>query len=1024
MDQSIIKIAQSSPKSVAVRENDNQLSYKDLVLESHRLAETIREKGIDLEEPVGILLAPGINLVVAQLAVIFARATCVAVDPSMPRMRLLGMFHDIGVKYVIVAEQDEQLLEGMSYITLSRNKDRDVHSHMSDDMALPALDSVLDSQHRTHILFTSGSTGKPKPVQIIAQNIMHLASKTPFTPLLPDDKVAHFNNPGFDLSLFEIWVALLSGATIVPIKKEVVTDASRLKDFLESQGVTVMMLSVALMEILVFGDPSIFENLRHVLSAGDVASVKAMRAMCKPPKYLWNTYGPTECTTLATAMLVTEEELKRDRISIGRPVGDMKVFLLDQDLQPIRESGSRGEICISGPQLSTGYLGMSAETEERFVFMGYNALGVEETSDNGEETIRLYRTGDYAEWRSDSDCLEFCGRLDRQVKHGGFRIELPEVERHLLCHEDVDSVAVIHIPSSANNGIPLLVAFVKANKRRDLTAESILAFVRERSPSYMVPNHIELLDELPLTINGKLDRQALKDRYMGEKKIQNHHETTDENSKTNGASDTKSIIKELWKEILPQSHAKDQDDFIEHGATSLQNGALISLIQKRLDCRISMEQFLQNTRLQDLVSLVEGLTSTAEPVAFSNDETEVWIRDVGLVDDIELIPDWTSDGEGRVFLTGATGFVGANLLRYLLGMPTVKQVACLARRQGSISGADRIQQTLERYDLWPTSLTLIQKIMVLEGDMEKPDFGLGAERFAWLTNWASVVFHLGAKVNFCETYAAHYSSNVLGTKHVLRVAALGRQKSFHYMSSIDVWGPTGFILGTPRVLEDGPLFPHIQALRYDLGYSASQWTAEQMVRRLRDRGLPVAIYRPGYIIGDSKTGALNPNDFFSRLIVGSIQIGAFPDLQQNLEYCTIDYVISAMVHIASSKSNLGRSYSLLSPDPSASITVRDTCKVINDAGYPVRLIKYSQWVSEVIAKQLPDGPLAPLMPMFEERVLGELTRWEASQHTPIYDSTNAADALRNRPDIRYRPLDPELLKLIISFWQRKGFYQV
>ncbi|KAJ5670075.1 NRPS-like protein biosynthetic cluster [Penicillium maclennaniae] len=919
MDQSIIKIAQSSPKSVA------------------GLAKTIREKGIDLEEPVGILFAPGINLVVAQLAMIFARATCVAVDPSMPRMRLLGMFHDIGVKYVIVAEQDEQFLEGMSYITLSRNKERDAHSHLN-------LIWRFLPWTRSWIRSTAPLSSSPQALRvIIAQNIMHLTSKTPFTPLLPDDKVAHFNNPGFDLSLFEIWVALLSGATIVPIKKEVVTDASRLKDFLGSQGVTVLMLSVALMEILVFGDPSIFENLRHVLSAGDVASVKAMRAMCKPPKYLWNTYGPTECTTLTTAMLVIEEELKRDRISIGRP-----------DLQPIRESGSRGELCISGPQLSTGYLGMSAETGERFIFMDYNALGSEETSDNGEQTIRLYRTGDYAEWRSDSDFL----RLLRPLGSA-------EVERQLLCHEDVVSVAVIHIPSTAKNGIPLLVAFVKANKRRDLTAESIQAFVRERSPSYMVPNHIELLDELPLTINSKLDRQALKDRYMGQKKHQDHHETTHEDSKTKGASNTKPIIKELWKEILPQNVAI----------------------------------FLQHTRLQNLVSPVEGLTSTTETVALSIDETEVWIRDVGLVDDIELTPDWTSDGEGRVFLTGATGFVGANLLRYLLGLPTVKQVACLARRQESISGAARIQQTLKWYDLWPTSLTLIQKTMVLEGDMKKPDIGLGAERF--------LAHQLGICLNFCETYAAHYSSNVLGTKHVLRVAALGRQKSFHYMSSIDVWGPTGFILGTPRVLEDGPLFPHIQALRYDLGYSASQWTEEQMVRRMRDRGLPVAIYRPGYIIGDNKTGALNPNDFFSRLIVGSIQIGAFPDLQQNLECCTIDYVISAMVHIASSKSNLGRSYSLLSPDPSASITVRDTCKVTNDAGYPV------------IAKQLPDGPLAPLMPMFEERVRGGV-----NSHTPIYDSTNTADALRNRSDIRYRPLDSEILSSIISFWQRKGFYQV
>jgi non-ribosomal peptide synthetase component F len=157
------------------------------------------------------------------------------------------MFHDVGVKYVIITEQNDQLLEGFSYIALPYRKS----NKLNHDLDIPAIQSGLNSQHRTHILFTSGSTGKPKPVQIMARNIMHLASKTPFTPLLTNDKVAHFNNPGFDLSLFEIWVTLLSGATIVPIKKAMVTDPSHLKGFLESRDVTVMMLSVALMEVLV-----------------------------------------------------------------------------------------------------------------------------------------------------------------------------------------------------------------------------------------------------------------------------------------------------------------------------------------------------------------------------------------------------------------------------------------------------------------------------------------------------------------------------------------------------------------------------------------------------------------------------------------------------------------------------------------------------------------------------------------------------------------------------------------------------
>ncbi|GFF61022.1 linear gramicidin synthase subunit D [Aspergillus udagawae] len=1016
MDQAIFHKAKTSPDAIAVVEGDIRLTFAGLVSESQKLASMLHAKGTSMEEPFGILLAPGINLVIAQFATILAQGTCVPVDPKTPKLRLKSMFRDVGVRHIIAEEGSEYELDDTDYIFLGNIRKKKCGLQHEDDPTT-FTPRFISKTHRTHILFTSGSTGKPKPVQISARNIMHLATNTPITPLSPNYKVAHFNNPGFDLSLFEVWVTLISGATIVTIKKEIVPDPAALKPFLDFHKVTVMILSVALMETLVFGDPSIFCNLKHVLSAGDVASVKAMRAMCPRPENIWNTYGPTECTTLATALLVTEEELKRDRISIGRAVGDMKVYLLDENLKPIHRSGTRGEICISGPQQSAGYLNMPVETETNFIYVKNVALGLE-TRHTREDASRLYRTGDYAEWRPSSELLEFLGRSDRQVKHNGFRVELSEVERHFLLHEDVESVAVVHVSSVTDHKTSHLVAFIRAKAGGDLRVEDLSAFAREQLPLYMVPDSIELIDDLPLTSNGKLDRQALKERYLRKPS----HDTV-ERRVENGKPTTKSTIQRLWKNILPRSRCEDEDDFVEQGASSLQNATLISLIQKHLDCPISMEKFLQNTRLRDLVSLVDQAPK-CETAAYTSDETEVWIRDVDLADQIELVPNWTADEEGRVFLTGATGFVGANLLRHLIDMPAVKQVACLARRQGSLSGADHIQATLEQYDLWPTSLQLIQKIIVLEGDMTDENLGLGPERFTWLTNWTSVVFHLGAKVNFCETYAAHYDSNVLGTKHVLRVAALGRRKAFHYMSSIDVWGPTGFILGTRRVMEDGPLHPHIQCLRYDLGYSASQWTAEQMVRRMRDRGLPVAIYRPGYIIGDSKTGAMNPNDFFSRLIVGCIQIGSFPDLQQNLEFCTIDYVIPAMVHIATSNENLGRSYSLLSPDPAVSISVRETCGVIQEAGYPVKLVKYSKWVDEVVAGQLPDGPLAPLMPMFEEKVLGELTRWEASQNTPIYDSTNAANVLKERPDIRYKPLDPTLLKLMISFWNRKGLYQI
>ncbi|KAJ5421337.1 Male sterility NAD-binding [Penicillium cf. griseofulvum] len=366
----------------------------------------------------------------------------------------------------------------------------------------------------------------------------------------------------------------------------------------------------------------------------------------------------------------------------------------------------------------------------------------------------------------------------------------------------------------------------------------------------------------------------------------------------------------------------------------------------------------------------------------------------------------------------STGFVGGHHLQLLMEKPSVKQIACLARPKNGISAATRVQHALERYDLWPSTFDQIQKLLVLEGDLGDRELGLESQKFTWLANWASVIFHLGAK-----SYREHHVSSVVGTCNALRLASSGRGKSIHYMSSIDAWGPTGCILGTKELYEDEPLERHIEGLQYDLGYSQSQWTAESSVRRMRDRGLPITIYRRGFIVGDSNTGTNNPDDFFTRFLAGCIQLGTFPRIEQRLEYVTVGYVLDALVHIASDNKHLGKSYSLLCPDVQQSVDVIGTCAVLNEAGYDVKVTSYKEWV-EQLRQQPEDGLLAPLMPMLQEKVLGRLTRWKASQYSPVYRFDNTTEALKDNPGIKYTPFDTALLKKPIGFWNRKGFYLI
>ncbi|KAI9043573.1 NRPS-like enzyme [Aspergillus affinis] len=1000
MERAIYNRALEAPLQMAVTDGAVHLTYAGLLTESIDLARKLRAKSVSAAEPVGILLGPGVRHITAQLAVLFVGGTCVPIEPTIPELRLKSLLEDIHAKFIITGRENPTDLPGFEIFGLG-------YPQEPQSSGVPNWEFGTTAS-RSHILFTSGSTGKPKPVQIRADSIVHLATQTPLTPLSRGDRVAQFNNPGFDLSLFEIWATLLSGATIVTVPRQIAVDPGCLSSFLQEYEVTVIIMTAALFEIIAFASPGTFKTLRHVITAGDVANVRAMRRTLDhdPPDHLWNVYGPTECTTFVTAMEVLPEEAQRDRISIGRPVGETRIYLLDENQVPIQQSGQRGEIYIAGPGLAMGYLNRPSENKNCFIQIARDSPHAGQ-----DEIVRLYRTGDLAEWRPNSDYLDFFGRADDQVKHQGFRIELGEIERVLRSHVAVQAAAVTQQPPSRNK-MDSLVAFVIFSQAEEVDAESLVDFSRQYLPSYMVPDSVKVVGAFPLTAHAKVDRQELLQQWV--------------TSIEEGEADTREVcekryvLRSLWSDILHVPRINDDDDFFRLGATSLQAASLLAMIHDYLGRTVTMEELYRHSQLSDLQALVEP----DGPVFRDNapDDTRAWINDVDLVNEIEMVPEWEAPSEGRVFITGVTGFVGPHLLHSLMRRPGVKQIACLVRPKGN-DAAGRVKSAMQRYDLWEECEAHKSKLLVFEGDLSEDHLGLDLELFTWLSNWASVVFHLGAKINFCESYREHRDTNVIGTLNALHLAASGRHKSFHYLSSIDTWGPTGFILGTKELHEDEPLQPHIQGLRYDIGYAQSQWTAEAMVRRMRDRGLPTAIYRPGFTIGHSQTGASNPDDFVTRIIVGSIQLGLFPRLDQRLEYVPVDYVVSAMLYIASSNANLNHSFSLVAPDQRDSVTVTDTARVLKEAGYPVTVVDYPEWVAQAAQHQRPDGPLAPLLPLLQERVLGRLTRWEASQYSPVYRCDKAVRALEGS-GISYRELDADLLKRFVSFWKRKGFYDL
>ncbi|GES64786.1 NRPS-like enzyme [Aspergillus terreus] len=748
------------------RDVSQKWSYADVHREVERLSSTLKSLKLPTEAPIGIIEELRSPIVIAQLAVIRASLTCLPLDPSLPIARLRDLLTEVGSRYVLSNKDCFDEVLGVEVIPITRKRLERGYpikvSSQSNGIGQGHQDKKRG--YRSHILYTSGSSGKPKAVQIPEIGILNLASDPPIL-LQKSDRVAVINNPGFDVSLYEILVPLVVGATIVIVPRPVITDLFNAREFIAEKKISIVFLTASLFNIIAQACPTTFRGVRHVLTAGEAANMAAMTAVLESsgaPKNLWNTYGPTETLVFSTLHPVTPSELQYCNISIGKPFGDTKLLLVDSESNPITEPGKTGEILL------------------------------------GDGT-RYYKTGDLAQWRPDNpDLLEFAGRVDLQVKQGGFRVELNEIEQNLLASKALSAAIVVQVRPSDDSD-PFLVGYVIPAVSNSVRKRQLVGHMEKRVPDYMVPRDFLFCSKFPITEHGKVDRKGLKDRYL------QHQEQSRTDGNVNGKSlDLAAQIRNIWSSLLNISEIKDSDDFFSLRGTSIQAG-----FDDFDDSETARQDYLHAP-----------------------------------------VPDWQAPGEGRVFMTGATGFIGAHFLNRLLQMDTVREIICLVRPKNGMSARERVQSVLERYDLWDTSKNAIAKMTVLHGDITKGQFGLTDEQFAWLP------------------YDAHQEVNVIGTKNTLEVAARGRRKTFHYMSSIDTWGTTGLTLETRRLLEDEPLEPHLPSLRYDTGYAASKWVAEAVVRRARQRGIPTIIYRPGFVIGDSRYGHGNPDDFFARLMAG------------------------------------------------------------------------------------------------------------------------------------------------------------
>ncbi|KAM4055762.1 AMP-binding enzyme [Hirsutella rhossiliensis] len=990
--------AQRFPEAVAIVDGKDVLTYDQLHSQACFLARQISQCTSGLQEPVGIVVKHGLADAVAQLAIIYAGRTCAPMDPTLSDRQIQGRLTRLDARCVLTDHAN-------------RHRDLPFHVVCIDEFpgAGPALGNdkfpiATDLEHYTHLIHTSGTTDEPKAVQIAARSILHVVYHAPFEPLSATDIVAHVNNSSFDVSLFDLWAPLLRGARIAVLSKAVLLDLPVMASEIERLGITVMATTTALLNLAAFTHPQVFAKLRICFIGGEAANLAALKIILEegPPEMLINAYGPTECCIFCLAHRITPKDIRDGSVSIGKPVGDAIAYIADDTGRPSDE----GELWIGGPGVSPGYVNQPDKNAVAFT------TSPDLTTIEGKP-VRLYRTGDIVQRRPDGQ-VDYIGRRDHQVKVRGFRIELGAVESALLVTRlFAEAVAMkIEIPEMGAGSI--LVAYaVPIDLSKPPATDEAMQSIKAILPDYMVPQ-LEVISQMPLNNHAKIDRKRLAELFSQRWKKDSLLEPQDT------PQDTRSRLAGLWATILatPISVFGDQDDFVNLGGTSLQASLLISQIRRTFGVQVSLLTLYDNSTLCALESVItEGLNGRSETL---RDERDAWLADSMVADDLPCpsgtVIDWCRDLEGRIFITGSTGFVGAFMLADLLRMPHVRQIGCLVRATNETAGMERLKAGMAKYNLWEESFAY--KLLAIPGLLEDEYLGMGRNRFEEVASWASVVFHLGARVNYTQPYSLHRAANTLGTLNVVRFACTGRVKAVHYVSSISCFGPTGFVTGATTVKEDESLLPHLVALPYDHGYAQSQWVAEQLMRRLMDRGFPIVVYRPGFITGHSQTGACNPDDFFCRLIQACCEMGCYPKLpRQRKEFVPVDYVNAAILHIAMSPESLGRAYHIVPPTRAVSIDMDDSMNLIGEAGgLPIHGVSYTEWIEHLAA--FPPQRLLPLQPMLAEQVQDGRTRWELYENMPVYDTTNTTRALESYPGgLEFPVLGASLMKKYLEFLQ-------
>lgn len=846
-------------EAVATHKNDvalvydgDELTYSELNKKANSLANILKENGIKNGDVVGLMFYRSFEMIISQLAVLKLGAAYLPIDPAYPKERIDYMISDSKCHFLL--KSDSITFENSDVTTKDVLLKDLIDNYEFKNESMPS--------NLAYIIYTSGSTGKPKGVMIKNENIINtLQWRKNLYNFNNEITVLQIPSFSFDSSVEDIFTPLISGAKLVLLKQNNTNfNIPLMRELIEKYKVNNMLVVPSFYNVLLNELSDKLQNFKHIIVAGEGFSSELVEKHYRmlPNVDLYNEYGPTENSVCSTYY---KFDKSNSTVSIGKPISNCKCYVLNENLK-LQPYDVRGELYVSGPGVSMGYIGREDLNKLRFLKNPFN------------HTYPMYKTGDIVKINKDGNMM-FCERADYQVKYNGYRINLGEIEVAISSYVKVPNVIALVRNTNEHH---ILTAFIETKDALD--TQEIKRNLKKFLPHYMIPKEIILLERFPSTPNGKIDRKALENYVVADTEIVSITPPRDELDKA---------ILEVWKDVLNKKDIGIDDNIFDIGGDSLSIISIQSILFKK-NIKVRSQDLFENQTVRALADKINGGKVS------KNDNEKIYER-IYKDDEKNIKP--LSFTPKNFLLTGATGFLGAHILAELINEFPNSKIYCIVRSKPNKPYNKRLREILYYYFGNKYDLLFDKNILPLEGDLTREFFGLNATLYKDLTSKIDVIINCASLVKHFGTYNLFYNSNVLTVKNLIEFAKESNA-TLNHISTTSVSG--NFLVKNDITFDYTENDFYIGQNYKDNVYVQTKFEAENLIYKEQKNGLNANVFRIGNImprLSDSKFQINKMDNAYYKRVLGFLKLKVLPNNLKGLqlEFTPVDSCAEAIVKL-------------------------------------------------------------------------------------------------------------------------------